>query len=565
MNPVDAYAAAVVDGLVPAGKYHRLACVRHLRDRAREGTPAFPFRFDLAKAERFFRFVGLLKHYKGEWAGQPIVLQPYQLFRLGSIFGWVHVETGLRRFRTSYHEIPRKNGKSLEAAVVALYLTFFDGEAGAEGYTIATKRDQARIVWGDARQLVLSSGLKAKIAVQVANLHMDATSSKLEPLGADHDSTDGLNPSFICVDEFHAHKTRGLIDVMETATGARRQPHNFQITTAGDDPVSPGGDQHDYACKILDGVLVDESFFAFIAHADLDDDWQDETTWRKANPNYGVSVNPEDMRALALKAKSMPAAAATFKQKRLNLWVNATAPCLSVEGWRAGQTPLPNAEARAAWREELLHQRCYVGIDLASKIDLCALSLVFPPTEGRRRWRVLQTIWTPAETVKERSHRDRAPYDIWVNQGWLRTTPGSRIDHAVVRQAIVEARTRYDIALIGFDPWHADQLIDELVKQDGFAEDRVLAVPQTYQGMSSACLSVQADILEAAIDAGGCPVTAWAVSNAVANRDGKDNLMFAKGKSRGRIDPLIAFTIGVALNLRVPTPTEPAYQMLVLK
>lgn len=564
MNVVDAYAAAVVDGLVPAGKYHRLACVRHQRDRAREHTPDFPYRFDLARAERFFRFVGLLKHYKGEWAGQPIELQPYQQFRLGSIFGWVHVETGLRRFRTSYHEIPRKNGKSLEAAVVALYLTFFDNEPGAEGYTIATKRDQARIVWGDARQLVLSSGLKTRIAVQVANLHADASASKLEPLGADHDSTDGLNPHLIVVDEFHAHKTRGLIDVMETATGARRQPHNFQITTAGDDPISPGGDQHDYACKILDGVLADESFFAFIAHADEGDDWQAEATWRKANPNYGVSVKPEDLQALALKAKSMPAAAATFKQKRLNLWVNATAPCLSVEGWRAGQTVLTGAEARAAWRDEMQHQRCFVGIDLASKIDLCALSLVFPPTEGRRTWRALQTIWTPEDTVKDRSHRDRAPYDIWVAQGWLRTTPGSRIDHAVVRQAIVEARAEFDLALIGFDPWHADQLIDELVKQDGFAEDRVLAVPQTYQGMSSACLRVQAEILEGNVDAGGCPVTAWAVSNAVANRDGKDNIMFAKGKSRGRIDPLIALTIGVALHLRVPTPTEKAYQMLVL-
>jgi phage terminase large subunit-like protein len=565
MNPVDAYAAAVVDGLVQAGKYHRLACVRHQRDRAREHMPEFPYRFDLARAERFFRFVGLLKHYKGEWAGQPIELQPYQQFRLGSIFGWVHVETGLRRFRTSYHEIPRKNGKSLEAAVVALYLTFFDNEPGAEGYTIATKRDQARIVWGDARQLVLSSGLKTRIAVQVANLHADASASKLEPLGADHDSTDGLNPHLIVVDEFHAHKTRGLIDVMETATGARRQPHNFQITTAGDDPISPGGDQHDYACKILDGVLADESFFAFIAHADEGDDWQAEATWRKANPNYGVSVKPEDLQALALKAKSMPAAAATFKQKRLNLWVNATAPCLSVEGWRAGQTMCPGAEARAAWRAELQHQRCFVGIDLASKIDLCALSLVFPPTEDRRTWRVLQTIWTPEDTVKDRSHRDRAPYDIWVAQGWLRTTPGSRIDHAVVRQAIVEARSAFELALVGFDPWHADQLIDELVTQDGFAADRVLAVPQTYQGMSSACLRVQAEILEGNVDAGGCPVTAWAVSNAVANRDGKDNLMFAKGKSRGRIDPLIALTIGVALFLRVPTPSEPAYQMLVLR
>lgn len=565
MNPVDAYAQAVMAGEIPAGKYHRLACARHQRDRAREGSPDFPYRLNLVKAERFFRFASYLKHYKGEWAGKPFILEPWQLFRLGSVFGWEHVQTGLRRFRTAYNEVPRKNGKSLEAAVVALYTTFFDGERGAEGYTIATKRDQARIVWGDARQLVLSSSLKTRIAVQVANLHDDKTASKLEPLGADHDSTDGLNPHLIIVDEFHAHKTRGLIDVMETATAARRQPLNYQITTAGDDPVSPGGVQHDYACKILEQVFVDESIFVFIAHADEGDDWLDEATWRKANPNFGVSVNPEDMRALARKAVAMPAAAASFKQKRLNVWVHTSAPFLSIEGWRAGQTLLPTAAARQAWRDELLHERCYVGIDLASKIDLCALSLVFPPTETRPRWRLLQYLWTPAETVVERSRRDRAPYDIWVQQGWLLTTPGSRIDHAVVRQTIREVRDAYDIALIGFDPWHADTLIDELHREEGFAKEAVLSVPQTYQGMSSACLHMQAEILGGRVDAGGCPVTAWAVLTAVANRDGKDNLMFAKGKSRGRIDPLIAATIGMALWWRVrEKPAEPAYQMLVI-
>ena len=204
MNPIDDYADAVVAGKVPAGKYHRLACVRHLRDREREGTPEFPYRFDLSKAERFFRFAENLKHYKGEWAGQLIHLQPYQRFRLGSVFGWVHQTTGLRRFRHAYHEIPRKNGKSLEAAVVALYVTFFDGEAGAEGYCAATKRDQAKIVFGDAKKLVESSNLKSRIGVFVANLHRDDTASKLEPLGADHDSTDGLNPNAIILDELRA-------------------------------------------------------------------------------------------------------------------------------------------------------------------------------------------------------------------------------------------------------------------------------------------------------------------------------------------------------------------------
>lgn len=550
-NAIDLYAAQVVSGELPAGKYHRLACARHLRDREREHTPAFPYRFDVARAERFFRFAEKLKHYKGEWAGQPISLQPHQKFRLGSLFAWVHVETGLRRFRHAYNELPRKQGKSLEAATVMLYVTFFDGEPGAEGYTIATKRDQAKLVHNDCKKLVQSSGLKDRIRVRVSNLHREDTASKLEPLGADHDSTDGLNPNAVCIDELHAHKTRGLIDVMETAVGARRQPVFFKITTAGDDPVSPGGDEHDYACKVLDGVFQDETYFAFIAHADPGDDWLDPQTHAKANPNYGVSVKPEAMLSDALKAKNMLSAAASFKQKRLNLWVNATAPCLSVDGWRKGQSDWLPADME--------HEPCFVGIDLASKIDLMVLSLLFPPTLGRRQVRIIQHIWTPEATLADRAHRDKAPYQVWREQGWLKTTPGERLDRNVIRDVLRDARTRYDMETIGFDPWHADKLIEELVAEDGFAKDQVLEVPQTFKGMSSACLRFQADCLAGDIDARGCPVTAWAVSNVVANQDGKENLMFAKGKSRGRIDPVIGPAIAYALWLREPTPVASVY------
>jgi phage terminase large subunit-like protein len=554
-NAVDLYAQDVVAGRVPAGKYHRLACQRHLADRAREGTPGFPFRFSWAMAERFLKFAGLMKHYKGrQFANTPFTPTSCQVFRLGSIFGWRHVETGLRRFTTAYNEVPRKQGKSFEEAVVSVYCTFFEGEAGAEGYCIATKEKQAKIAFDAAKKLVKSSGLSQRIKVNAANLHRVSSESKLEPLGSDSDTTDGLNPHFVGVDELHAFKNRGLLDVMESATGARLNPLIFQITTAGDDPVSVCGDQHDYACKILDGVLEDDastlSFFAFIAHADEGDDPWSEDTWRKANPHYGISVNPEDMRKLAAKAQKMPSAAAEFKQKRLNMWVNATAPCLSVDGWRKGQSTGDPTAFDAA----LEHESCFVGIDLASKIDLCVLSAVFPPTPGRPKFHVIQRIWTPADTLKERAHRDRAPYDVWVEQGRLIATPGTRIDHRVVREALAWMRERYDIERIGFDPWHADQLVDQLSKDDGFGEECVLAVPQTYQGMSSACLRMQAEILDANVDTCGCPVTAWAASNTVGQKDGKDNLMFAKGRSRGRIDPIIAPTIGLSLWLREPVP-----------
>jgi phage terminase large subunit-like protein len=529
-NPIDTYARAVVSRRVPAGKYHRLAAVRHLRDRQRERAhdPAFPYRFAWARAERFIRFAQQLRHYKGEWAGQFIRLEPHQVFRLGSLFAWVHRDTGLRRFRTVYCEIPRKNGKSLEAAILALYVTFFDGEAGGEGYCIATKREQAKIVFGDCKRLVESSGLRARITVLAANLHRRASASKLEPLGADRDSTDGLNPSMVVIDEAHAMKHRGLIDVMETATGARRQPVILWITTAGADPVTPCGDQHHYACTVLDGILDDDSLLAFIAHADPEDDWTQPATWRKANPNYGVSVKESDLRALVTKAIHMPAAAAAVKQKRLNLWTGASAPWLSLDGWRRGQT---------VWAADALAgEQCWLGIDLSSKIDLTALVAVFPPTETRAAWAVRTWALTPADTLEDRAHRDRAPYLVWVADGRLLTNPGNRIDQGEVRRLVGVIAAQYQVQQIGVDPWNAGNLEHEL-GEDGF---EVIEIPQTMAQMSATAKDFEADVLDGLVDAGGDPLMEWCISNVVVTRDGKDNIYPVKKRSRGRIDPVIA-------------------------
>jgi phage terminase large subunit-like protein len=554
VHPVDAYARRVVAGAIPAGKYHRLSCERHLRDRQREGTAAFPYRFDAAKADRFFRFASKLKHYKGEWAGSFIVLQPFQQFRLGSIFGWVHVDTGLRRFRTAYHEIPRKNGKSLEAAIVGLYVTFYDGEPGAEGYCLATKRGQAMFVFNDMKKLVRSSGLKARITVRAKNLHRVDTSSKLEPLGKDPE--DGLNPNLIIVDEFHKIKHRDTIDVMETATGARRQPLNFQITTAGNDPVSPCGDQHFYACQLLDQVLVDETFFAFIAHADPEDDWTLDATARKANPNYGVSIKPDDLAALVTKALAMPSAAAAYQQKRLNLWVNTDAPWLSIDGWKRGQSP---------WTlEELRGQPCFAAVDLSSKIDLSALAFLFPPTATRTAWRYVVRCFTPADTLLARARRDRAPYQQWTTDlipgtpwPYLTTNPGNRIDQAVIRQAVKDAKTLFGLTIlrVGFDPWNAGTIENDL-EMDGF---EVLEIPQTIKHMTLPSKDFEAEVLDGLVDAGGNPLLAVQASNVVVYRDGPDNIKPVKKRSTGRIDGIVAMIMTRKLAAMDVGPPEDPY------
>jgi phage terminase large subunit-like protein len=318
---------------------------------------------------------------------------------------------------------------------------------------------------------------------------------------------------------------------METATGARLQPIILWITTAGSDAISPCGDQHDYACKVLDRVLVDETLLAFIAHAEPEDDPFVERTWRKANPNYGISVQPTDIRALASKARHMPAAAAAFKQKRLNLWVNADAPWLSLEGWRLGQT---------RWRlEELAGEPCWVGVDMSSKIDLTAVVAMFPPTDDRARWRLLAWCLTPDATLEERAHRDRAPYLHWVELGHLHTNPGNRIDQDVVRERVGWLGQMFHVQQVGIDPWNAGNLAKDL-QDDGFA---VVEVPQTMAQMSAPAKEFEADVLDGLVDAGGNPLVGWTIRNVVVQQDNHDNIYPVKKRSRGRIDPVIAALI----------------------
>jgi phage terminase large subunit-like protein len=547
---IDAYARDVLRGTIPAGKYHRLACARHQRDRDHESTPAFPYRLDLDRADRFLRFGRLLKHYKGEWVGQPIEWQPWQVFTLGSFFGWVHRDTQLRRFRHLYKEVPRKNGKSLESSVIGLYVTFFDGEPGAEGYCAAMKRDQAKIVWGDAKELVQRSGLRSRIRMVTSNLSHALTASKLEPLGADVDSHDGLNPHFVSLDEIHKYKSRAQIDVLETATMSRRQPVINKITTAGDSLQTPCGEEHIYACQILERTLVNEQYFAFIAHADPEDDWTAPETARKANPNYGVSVKAEDLAAKVTKALGMRGAQAAYKQKNLNLWTHAGQPWLSLDGWRKGQTQ---------WTlDEMAQRPCLLGIDLAGKLDLCVLAALFPPIADGQVWRVWFSIWSPGDTLDERAHRDLAPYPLWRDEGHLIAPPGTRVDASVVREAILMLRSRVDILRIGVDPYGAAELIHKLVgpEGDGFDETQVLEVPQTFRGMSGGCHELEGAVLGGLVDAGGNPVAEWAVGNAVVKHGENEQMLPSKRRSRGRIDPVTA--LGIAWNLAIrERPAEP--------
>jgi phage terminase large subunit-like protein len=282
-DPVTAYACAVSEDKVPANRLVRLACKRHLEDLA--SGRGRGLRVDPAAARHAIEFFGFLRHSKGEWAGQTFELAPWQGFIVGALFGWRR-EDGLRRFRTAYCAVPRKNGKSSTAAGIGLYLLVADGEQGAEVYSAATSRDQARIVFDEARRMVASSpALNRRVETLINNLHVAATNSRFMPLSSDSSTMDGLNVHGAIIDELHAHKTRNVVDVLDTATGARRQPLLFEITTAGYDRHSICFEHHDYSIKVLEGIVHDDASFAFIAGADDGDDWTDPEVWQKANPN----------------------------------------------------------------------------------------------------------------------------------------------------------------------------------------------------------------------------------------------------------------------------------------
>ena len=531
LDPVTAYARDVAKRKIPAGKLHRLACERHLRDLEESSTRGI--HFDVDAAAKACRFFSILKHSKGVWAGTPIKLEPWQVFMVGSLFGWKR-EDGTRRFRTAYNELPRKNGKSTLAAGVALLLAFFSGEAGAEVYCAATKSAQAQIVFGEARRMVLKNPpMKEKLGVHKLNLFSEETGSKLEPLSADAETQDGLNIHAAIVDELHAHKTRAMVDVLETATGSRREPLIFYITTAGYDRLSVCWESHEYARQVLEGNVGDDTFFAFIAAADPGDDWKDPATWAKANPNLGVSIYEHDLARKAARAAKMPAQQNAFRRLHLNEWTEQAERWIDLEAWDecgGGLDP-----------SELVGKRCFGGLDLGRTRDLSALELVFPPDEDRDTYEVLSFFWVPEEGMKIRVERDGVPYDVWSEQGLLKTTAGNVTDYDVIREDIKELAAKFEIVEIAYDPWSATQLATQLM-DDGAT---MVEFRQGMQSMAGPTKELERLILAKKLRHGNNPILRTHAGNVAVTQDAAGNMKPDKAKSTERIDGIVALIMAL--------------------
>jgi len=528
---VEAYVRGVRTGEIVTGKLARRAVRRHVRDLKQAGKRGLYF--DETAAGRAVEFFGFLKHSKGEWAGKPFVLAAWQTFIVWVLFGWKRSSDGMRRFRTAYIEVARKNGKSTFAAALGLYLLVADGEPGAEIYTAATKREQARIIHGEATRMVNKSpDLQELIEIYKDNLNVPAADCKYEPLGGESMGEWGLNPHGVLVDELHAHPNGELWDALDTAMGARRQPLLLAISTAGYDKTTICWEIHDRCLKALEAASesdagFDDTLFALIAALDEGDDWSDEANWIKANPNLGLSVKLDNLRVQCNKAQTSPRFQNTFRRLHLNEWTERESRWLDMEVWRRSPGVIV--------RSELYRCECCGGLDLASRLDLTALVLAFR-IDGAIKLK--PKFWIPEETAAQREREDRVPYRHWVQQGLVEMTPGNVVDYNYIEQAIQRDDEEFLIRQIAFDPWNAQQTATNL-KNYGI---EMLEFPQTIRHYNEPTLEFERLLQLGRLHHGNHPVLNWNAANVTVITDSSGNVRPVKPKHQDpkRVDGIQA-------------------------
>lgn len=514
-------------GEIPAGRYVRKACQRQLDDLAR---PAWRYRFDEAKAARVCKFIECLAHIKGPLAGEKIRLEPWQSFILTTVWGWVDRDSGKRRFRRGYTEVPRGNGKSALSSGIGLYMLAADGEGGAEVYSAATTRDQARIVFRDAQQMARKApDLATQLGVSVAahNIHVLRTASKFEALSAEGSSLDGLNIHCAIVDELHAHKTRAVYDVIETGTGKRPQSLLWVITTAGSDRSGICYEVRTYLTRVLDGVVEDDSQFGIIYGLDEADDWQAEASWQKANPNWGVSVMPDVVGQLAKKAMQLPSAQNNFLTKHLNTWVNADSAWLPPDAWAAC------ADLKLTL-DDFAGEECVLALDLATKTDIAAKTYLFRRAiEGVFHYYLFGSYYLPEAALTDGRN---ASYAGWEISGRLTSTPGDVTDFGLIEADVLADASRFKVREVAFDPWQAMDLAQRL-QANGAA---MVEYRATVQNFSAPMKEMAALVLQKRFHHDGCPALAWMVSNVVCHLDAKENVYPRKERPENKIDGVVA-------------------------
>ena len=522
-DPVTQYALDAVAGRVVVGQLVRKACERHLADLATGDERGL--HFDAHEAQKSIDFYHLLHHYKGR--DDLIELAPWQQFVVGSAFGWKRAD-GSRRFRYVYLECASKQGKSTMAGGAGLRLAFFDDEPGAEVYAAATKRDQAKIPWNAAVQMVRKSpSLRRIVQVNAGSLSQTSSASFFQPLGRDSDSDQGINPNGAIVDELHVHADRDLLDNIEKAASVRRQPMIWKITTAGVKRESVWWDERADAVAILEGRATDDATFAIIYSLDEGDDPFDEAVWPKANPNLGLSVQLDYLRERAAKAQRSPGALQAYLRFHMNVPTQVSTRAIDIAEWdKCAETPvIPRGSF------------VYAGLDLATVRDLTALVLVYLDPDGYLN--LESRFWCPQEGIDRRSRVDGVPYADWVRDGYLVATPGSITDYSFIRAEVQRLAGQYQIDEIGYDRWNASQLVTELADEGAM----MVAISQNHSGLAAGWRAVERAVLAHKLRHGGHPILRWMAGNVEVETDATGNQRPSKAHSSEKIDGMVALTM----------------------
>ena len=519
------YIREVTSGKVPVCKMVKLAVKRHVADLKKSKAGTFPYYFDQKKAQSAIIFFSLLVHTKGKLAGQKLKPEPWQQFIIAMIYGWRRVDNNKRRFRKAYIQVARKNGKSFLAAGVSLYDLIT--EPGAEVYSAATKKDQARIVFDDAKKTVQYSKDLKKYIKPLAH-SLTCADGSMKPLASDSNTLDGLNPSCAIIDEYHAHKTTELIDVIDTGMRARQQPLMFIITTAGNNRNAPCFEEYENCKKLLSGAdgYENDEYFCIIYELDKGDDWKEERNWYKANPNLGVSVELDAMRAAFREAMLSATKETAFRTKNLNEWMNIAEAWIPEETWRKCYQKFDE--------KKLVKLRCWGGIDLSKRLDFTVLTWYFELPNGKRYAK--HYFYIPEGQIDKKMKTDSYRIRQWIKEGYIIATPGDTQNTSFMFRQIVEDAKKFGIEEVAYDRNLAEYLIQDLE-----SEFTCVEFNQGITGMSEPSKAWEQAVAEGKIIDNN-PVMAWMVSCTTVKPDANGNIKPIKpdtNKTSKRIDGVI--------------------------
>ncbi len=490
-------------------------------------------------------FHDCLKHQEGKKALESFLLEDWQQAIVGNLYGWKTDKTKLiRRYREAFIFEPRKNGKTTLAAGIALKALFADGEYGAQVYSAAGDRDQAKLIYRQAAGMVRSDDYLSRMGKVYQNaIVFEERNSSYKAISREAGAAHGQNPHCVVVDELHVQKTRDLVDTLHTGMANRRQPMIVYITTAGYDKESICYEKYNYASQVRDGLVHDPSFLPVIYEAEPDDDWKDEATWHKANPNLGVSVSLEYLRRECQRAQDIPAYENTFRRLHLNQWTEQDVRAIPMDQWK---------ECGMDFDLSLLEgEPCYAGLDLASKQDVTALVLCFRQDE-RIIW--VPYFWVPENAARDRERRNKTRFDQWIRSGAMMKTPGDMTDYSFIRNTLNELKRKYDIQEVAYDPWNGGQLAIQLQEEDGFS---MVEFQQGYRSMTEPTKQLLGLLASGTLGHTNNPVLNWMAGNFAVETDAAGNLKPSKKKSTEKIDGIVAGIMALGRMLVAPQTTEP--------